>query len=354
MRFEDTYDDTPALGSWARAVLTTDDPYQQAEIAEKKSARVGRFIRHKAAVLPGTTSTLPELAGLDSVGSTFLPSLRNRGAFMTALPDFMPLQPFVRNISVTADLAATTTNYGSADDGKPIAVSTALDLTSAAPEPLTASCLVVVSDEIAKSPGADAILERLIRRALPRAIDDVFFQVLTAAGADSNASAGATAEDSLADMSKLLADVGPTSESALYFAGASNVVRGLSTLGLDAIALRSWPMMGPAGGELMPGVQAVVSDALSSATAWLFDASQIGASLLDISIQRSNQTALEMKDGSLSQDGSAGTGAALVSMWQNNLLAIKATATFTVKPNSSTAAAKLTSVGYVGATAAAS
>lgn len=71
---------------------------------------------------------------------------------------------------------------------------------------------------------------------------------------------------------------------------------------------------------------AVPKDASGGHQLIALDASAIAYTALDTAaqIKASHQGTLEMLDGSLTQDGTTGTGAALVSLWQNNLVAIAA------------------------------
>lgn len=72
-----------------------------------------------------------------------------------------------------------------------------------------------------------------------------------------------------------------------------------------------------------------------------------------VQVDASRETAIEMKNqGNLSQDGSAGTGASLVSMFQNNMVAIRAEKTVNWKRRRSSAVAYLSGVTWGGAVAA--
>jgi HK97 family phage major capsid protein len=67
----------------------------------------------------------------------------------------------------------------------------------------------------------------------------------------------------------------------------------------------------------------------------------------NVTIDASDQASIEMLDGSLVQDGTAGTGASLVSLWQNGLLGIKAQREITWKLRRSTAVQYISPAAYV-------
>lgn len=69
----------------------------------------------------------------------------------------------------------------------------------------------------------------------------------------------------------------------------------------------------------------------------------------EIAVDMSREASLEMLDSALQQDGSAGTGASLVSLWQNNLVGLRAERTINWKRRRDTAVAVLTSVSWGGA-----
>ena len=69
----------------------------------------------------------------------------------------------------------------------------------------------------------------------------------------------------------------------------------------------------------------------------------------DIDIDITDQASLEMLDGSLTQDGTAGTGASLVSLWQNGLVGIKAERFVNFVKGRAAAVAYIGAAGWNGA-----
>lgn len=68
-----------------------------------------------------------------------------------------------------------------------------------------------------------------------------------------------------------------------------------------------------------------------------------------VSIDSSTEASVEMLDSSLQQDATAGTGASLVSLWQNNLLGLRAEREITWKKRRTAAAQYLAPVAYTPA-----
>jgi hypothetical protein len=65
-----------------------------------------------------------------------------------------------------------------------------------------------------------------------------------------------------------------------------------------------------------------------------------------VSVDASDQASLEMLDSSMVQDGTAGTGTSLVSLWQNGLVGILAQREITWKLRRSTAVQYISPAAY--------
>ena len=117
----------------------------------------------------------------------------------------------------------------------------------------------------------------------------------------------------------------------------------------NALGQPEFPGIGMDGGRLL-GFPIIVSDYAGSIVA-LVNASDIYyADEGGVTVDFSREASLEMKDdGHLSQDGSAGTGASLVSMFQNNMVAYRAEKNVNWKRRRTTAVAYLSSVAWGGA-----
>lgn len=126
------------------------------------------------------------------------------------------------------------------------------------------------------------------------------------------------------------------------------------SLMLNALGQREFPDINMNGGTLF-GVPVITSQYLatggSPAGAYiiLINASDIYLAEEGLMVDSSGEASIEMDDAP-TQDGLAGTGASLVSLWQNNLLGIKVERFITWKKRRSTAAQYLSNVAYTPAT----
>lgn len=126
------------------------------------------------------------------------------------------------------------------------------------------------------------------------------------------------------------------------------------SLMLNALGQREFPDITMNGGTLF-GVPVVTSQYLatggSPAGAYiiLINASDIYYAQEGLMVDSSGEASIEMDDAP-TQDGLAGTGASLVSLWQNNLLGIKVERFITWKKRRSTAAQYLSAVAYTPTT----
>jgi hypothetical protein len=82
----------------------------------------------------------------------------------------------------------------------------------------------------------------------------------------------------------------------------------------------TFPNLGPNGGELFPGITAIASDQISSSAALLFDATGLVGNSEGIIPGRSEQGTIQME----SSPDSPPTGATtVISLWQNDLIALR-------------------------------
>jgi HK97 family phage major capsid protein len=126
------------------------------------------------------------------------------------------------------------------------------------------------------------------------------------------------------------------------------------SLMLNALGQREFPDINMNGGTLF-GVPVVASQYLATggspagAYVILLNASDIYLAEEGLMVDSSGEASIEMDDDP-QQDGLAGTGQNLVSLWQNNLLGIKVERFITWKKRRSTAAQYLSNVAYTPTT----
>ena len=119
---------------------------------------------------------------------------------------------------------------------------------------------------------------------------------------------------------------------------------GENTLGAEGGGV--FPSLGPAGGEIR-GVTALVSNGIPAGTAALVDCAQIAAAAGEVDVRVSSNADIEMSDAP-GHDATTPTGASLVSMFQSNGLAMKATATIAVTRLSEAGAVLVEDIAWGG------
>jgi HK97 family phage major capsid protein len=191
---------------------------------------------------------------------------------------------------------------------------------------------IVITNELARSAGQAAMLQfdRELRRAASVAVDAKFLALMAAtAGIASNASSGTTAANVLSDLTTALNALTLGADSRLYWIVSPKLRKTLS-------------LLQSTGGYLMQGgkigdITIATSDAATT-TATLIDAKQIAAELDSITVDSSQEGAIETTDNPTSGDYH------LISLFQNNLTALRCEIWFGAVAMRSTALALTT--GY--------
>ncbi len=215
---------------------------------------------------------------------------------------------------------------------------TAFNFTRDTLTPLKLANICVLSDENIRysTPASDMIIRDQLAKALIKVEDVTFIDPGNSGtsgskpasitnGAASIGSTGPDIEDVILDVRSLIAkytDANNDVQSGVFVMSPNNA-NALATM-VNALGQLQFPGMSMNGGRLF-GFPVIVSKHAGTNVV-LLNASDVligtdGGVMIDVS----RETALEMKeDGHLSQVGSTGTGASLVSMFQNNLVAFRA------------------------------
>jgi HK97 family phage major capsid protein len=200
-------------------------------------------------------------------------------------------------------------------------------LTTVTLEPLKVAGMIVLADELVRAftPQGERFLRDELRRGIVRFLDLALVDPALAAessvspasildGATSISSAGGTPADAVEDFTSLVglyAAAGASIEYACWLMSSTNAVA-LKLSGQEAFR-----DLTKAGG-FVGGIPAIASEALGSNLV-LFDMSQLlVADEGDLTIALSDVASIEMSDN---PDGESGT---IVSMFQNNLIALRA------------------------------
>lgn len=169
-------------------------------------------------------------------------------------------------------------------------------------------------------------------------------------GAETVASTGDEAEDVRLDLRALIkkfTDAHNPARQGVFVMSSDNAVA-LGTM-TNALGQAEFPTVNMNGGTLM-GLPVIVSDYASS-NVTLLNASDIYyADEGGVAVDVSREASLEMKNqANITQNGGAGTGASLVSLWQHDMIGVRALKTVNWKLRRATAVAYLTGVTWGGA-----
>jgi HK97 family phage major capsid protein len=296
--------------------------------ANQSSARVKDIL--KTAVLPSSTTTDSALVGYREISTGFAASLAPWSSYDRIYNDggFMRV-PLKTRISIAS--SAATGSSVSELAPKPIS---SMTFGLATLEPTKVSSFIVVSNEFARSisPAATTMLGNELRRACALATDTAFLAALAGCtGVASSASTGTGAAQFLADLDTALQALTIGAASRLYLIVPPSFWKTLLLMRDNGGPIMS-------NGTIGGAIRVVASDAATD-TATLVDASQVAAESDIITLSEGTHAALEMDDNPTSGATS------FVSLWQNNLVGLKAERTFGVEVLRSTAVALITDIG---------
>jgi hypothetical protein len=286
---------------------------KQYAAAERARPRV-QGILEKAAVAGGGIDSWSQISDYINVQQSFQESLRTLSVFDAVLNGGMVRAPLrSRGFSITTGISGSVVGEHAF---KPIG---SLVLAQQLLELRKASAIVVVSEEVADFPGASQLFADELTRAIIAATDSNFLAGLVAGAGVTTASGGGTAAQIAVDLEVLLSNVTTHAGSRLFLVISPLNLKGIvakyagGTAGL-------FPLLGPLGGEMWPGVVVIPSDSISSSAVVLFDATAIVGNSDAIIPGKSEQSTIQMET---SPDSPPTASTSLLSLWQNNLVALK-------------------------------
>jgi HK97 family phage major capsid protein/HK97 family phage prohead protease len=324
-----------------------------------------------AGVASGSSHWAEDLVPYNILQNDFIEYLRAGNIvdkFGSANPGGGPNYPSLRgvpfNVRVSGFSAGLTGNW--VGEGKPAPASKATSinttLTWAKVEALTA----LTQEEVRFSnPSAEQKVRDDIARAINYRIDYDFIDPAKAAVSNvspasitnavvATAPTTTTPAALITDLTTMMKLFGSnnldTSDVVLIMSAQMAVTISMMT---TTLGMPYFPNITMYGGNLR-GIPVLVSENLTAVgspgtqTIVAVKASEVyKADDGNVTIDASDQASIEMLDGSLTQDGTAGTGASLVSLWQNGLLGIKAQREITWKLRRSTAVQYISPAAYV-------
>jgi HK97 family phage major capsid protein len=225
---------------------------------------------------------------------------------------------------------------------------------------------VLTQEEVKFVPSAEMRVRDDLRAAIAARVDQSFVDPTNAgsagvepasvtSGVVATAVSGTDADAVRVDFKNLMSAfiTANVNVDSPVFIMSKQIALNLSLM-LNALGAREFPDINMNGGTLF-GVPVVTSQYLatggSPAGAYiiLINADDIYYAQEGLMVDSSGEASIEMDDDP-TQDGLAGTGASLVSLWQNNLLGIKVERFITWKKRRSTAAQYLSNVAYTPTT----
>lgn len=270
--------------------------------------------------------------------------------------------PALRSVPFREPLISQT-GGGSASwvgEGKPKPL-TSFNFDRTTLEPLKVATICVLTEENIRSsaPASEAIVRDGIRDAVAARIDLDFIDPTNAGtanvkpasitnGAPTGVASGTgDADDVRADIRSLLGEYlaanNPPRTGVLIMPTARALALSLMTNGLGQ---PEFPGISMNGGTLL-GIPVITSDYLAATYVVMVNASDIyEADEGEINVDMSREASLEMLDGGFTQDQP--TGASLVSLWQNNLVGLRAERTINWKRRRTSAVAYLSGVNWGG------
>jgi hypothetical protein len=315
LALEERYHRSVDFVSLARCMLRGDGSVSnalQVAMREKASPRVASIL--KAATGAGTLANVGGLVDLQIVSSGFLESLRNVGVFDAMLPSMARVPLDQRGLRIiTTGISAYAVAEGAP---KPIS---AFGLGTDKLDRLKADAIIIVTSELAENTtaAASAMLSRELRNAVVAETDATFVAAL-AAGAQPVASSGATVANVVTDISTALAAMSLHAGSRVFLVAAPLAAARLklklatagATLGdITLIASDQIPAVGSPDEDL----------------AMVIDASGIAADTAEVVLDNASHACIQMSTTPSAEAQS------LVSLWQTNGKALRASRYFGFK-----------------------
>ena len=260
-----------------------------------------------------TAGTLEAFADYSVIAQGFVNSLVNAGAFDGIMASMVP----VPVQTGTLGAVATSAQAFSVSEGSAKGVSK-LSLIGRQQNPQKAHCIVVVTNELAKStlPAATQLIGRELRNAVAVTTDAQFLITLIS-GLSAATSTGSIAEAVRADIAGLLRSITTGQTSKLFIITTPLICKMWSML-TDQKGVSAFPDLTPTGGSIN-GITVLVSDAALAGNVILVDASGVAGASGDLTLSELREGSVQL-DTSPDSPPSASTN--FISLWQNNLTAV--------------------------------
>jgi HK97 family phage major capsid protein len=273
-------------------------------IAHGAPAQAVRLVKSPVSAITTTD------AGYNSAVTALIESTATVSAFLRMLQDgaFQRVPFRTRCLITTTPGTAVQVGEGAA---KPISDVVVTSVVLPVVKALAQSVFTneVLSDVSARG---QQYFHRQLVTALAKAVDTVFCDLLTHTGTPTNATAGPTAANAMADLRVAQLAVNTSGAGKLYWLMGPAVANRASAL--DAAGIPIFPTLSASGGTLL-GAPALVSAGVPANEIYLIDGSGIAANSDTIELRKSSQTSVQM-DTAPTGSSATPTATTLVSMFQ--------------------------------------
>jgi hypothetical protein len=326
--------DTANLALWSKSlILAAGRRLDAKQIAERMGAPAAVI---KAIAAPMDRSDMEMFADSNHILTSFAATVRNISAFFWLIQNGAFRAPFNQRISYFTGLPSGKLR----GEGEVISVKRATGDKVFLQPKMVAGISVFTKEMITSVSGqGEAFLTTELKRAIVPTLDAGMFSLITDGSTPTMASSGPAPTGAIADIRWLLSQVNPKAESRLVWVMSPDVGQYASTL-YEA----GWVFerMGPTGGEIC-NTPAIVSDGLDPGTFGLIDATGIAADSLGVDLTVSTQSSLQLDD---SPDSPVTSSTNVISLWQQNLVALMPQVMFDVERMRANAFAKVTGVNW--------
>lgn len=317
-------------------MLSKGDNFKAEKLAENARALPNVQSMVRAAVAAGSTGGWgANLAEVDTAVSAFIESLKSFGAFDLAVQGGMMRVPIRTRIALTTiGLTAGTVAEGSAK------IISKLTLSSVSISETKVAAIVVASDELLRNGALSAqLLGNEIRRAVAVQTDAAFLQKI-ASGITPSVASGSNATAILNDMEAALEAMTFASNAKIYAVTTPTIAKAIRT---KATTAGEFAFPGALSGDPLGLVTLVASDGATAGTMVLFDASQLAGDPGIVELDSSNQATLQLDTVPTSPPDAT---VPYVSLFQNDLSAIRCERIFAVERPATTSVAVIQSIAY--------
>lgn len=322
------------FGTAARLLMQARGDYHAAgRIAEAQGLRPIAEYFQKAAVAPLATSDTG-LAQAAPTAAAFLSSLRSVGAFDRIAADAKRVPPISRAVVITGSTAATVHGEGML---KPL---TSMALAGYTLSQLVTVAVVAMSDELLRL-ASPQFFQNELTSAVAKSTDEKFLAVITA-GLTPIASAGATSNQILQDVTRLLSAIDTDSASRVFVLAQPATMKAMATKTTAATGELAFPTLTINGGTLA-GVTFLASDGVPSGQMIGVDANALAVDVGSADVRSIRQGSLQFSDA---PDSPPVAATLLKNLWQHGLQALAVHRTFAVQLLRATGAAMVDTINY--------